>query len=336
MTTLYLIRHAEAEGNAYRRIDGWYNSLITPNGLLQIEALRRRFEPIQIDACYASDLYRTCKTASSVYAPKNLPLTPTAPARGRTWPLGEPPLRRAGAVRTGAVLNNSATTPSTGTSRAVRRGQSLPRAFEAGLRDIAAANAGKTVAVFAHGSVLRAFQQRLLGSENVPYCDNTSVSRLTVEDGTFRIDFLNDASHLTPDISTFERQKWWRKAGDRSDFNMWYRRDRTGCSDALLHDTVVGHVSTQLSTPDTGEITALALEPAIGAAASASSSSAVPSVISAPGRESPRAAPAGAFGPRLLPLFRLCRAGSDTLERSIKVPKIQMIKTPHPPFGRWR
>ena len=74
MTTLYLIRHAEAEGNAYRRIDGWYNSLITPNGLLQIEALRRRFEPIQIDACYASDLYRTCKTASAVYAPKNLPL----------------------------------------------------------------------------------------------------------------------------------------------------------------------------------------------------------------------------------------------------------------------
>ena len=60
MTTLYLIRHAEAEGNAYRRIDGWYNSLITPNGLLQIEALRRRFEPIQIDACYASNLYRTC------------------------------------------------------------------------------------------------------------------------------------------------------------------------------------------------------------------------------------------------------------------------------------
>ena len=74
MTTLYLIRHAEAEGNAYRRIDGWYNSLITPNGLLQIEALRHRFEPIQIDACYARALYRTCKTASSVYAPKNLPL----------------------------------------------------------------------------------------------------------------------------------------------------------------------------------------------------------------------------------------------------------------------
>ena len=103
MTTLYLIRHAEAEGNAYRRIDGWYNSLITPNGLLQIEALRRRFEPIQIDACYASNLYRTCKTASAIYPESTRAAHRPAPARSRTWPLGEPPFRRAGAVRTGAA-----------------------------------------------------------------------------------------------------------------------------------------------------------------------------------------------------------------------------------------
>ena len=29
MTTIYLIRHAEAEGNLYRRAHGWYNSTIT-------------------------------------------------------------------------------------------------------------------------------------------------------------------------------------------------------------------------------------------------------------------------------------------------------------------
>ena len=29
MTTIYLIRHAEAEGNRYRRAHGWYNSTIT-------------------------------------------------------------------------------------------------------------------------------------------------------------------------------------------------------------------------------------------------------------------------------------------------------------------
>ena len=50
MTTVYLVRHAEAEGNTYRRIHGQYNSLITQNGLRQIEALWARFEPIHIDA----------------------------------------------------------------------------------------------------------------------------------------------------------------------------------------------------------------------------------------------------------------------------------------------
>ena len=40
MTTIYLVRHAEAEGNLYRRIHGRYNALITENGYLQIAALK--------------------------------------------------------------------------------------------------------------------------------------------------------------------------------------------------------------------------------------------------------------------------------------------------------
>lgn len=31
MTTIYLIRHAEAEGNLYRRAHGWYNSTTAPS-----------------------------------------------------------------------------------------------------------------------------------------------------------------------------------------------------------------------------------------------------------------------------------------------------------------
>mgnify|MGYP000788017543 CR=1 FL=1 len=30
MTNIYLIRHAEAEGNLYRRIQGHWNGLVTP------------------------------------------------------------------------------------------------------------------------------------------------------------------------------------------------------------------------------------------------------------------------------------------------------------------
>ena len=59
MTKLYLIRHAEAEGNVFRRMHGQYNSSITPNGMRQIEALQKRFENVPVDAVYASDLIRT-------------------------------------------------------------------------------------------------------------------------------------------------------------------------------------------------------------------------------------------------------------------------------------
>ena len=65
MTTVYMVRHAEAEGNLYRRVHGWYNSLITDNGYRQIAALRGRFADIHIDAVYSSDLFRTMTTVWS-------------------------------------------------------------------------------------------------------------------------------------------------------------------------------------------------------------------------------------------------------------------------------
>lgn len=74
MTTIYLIRHAEAEGNLYRRIHGWYDSLITKNGERQIQALEQRFDSVSIDAVYSSDLIRTQLTAGAICRPKNLPL----------------------------------------------------------------------------------------------------------------------------------------------------------------------------------------------------------------------------------------------------------------------
>ena len=73
-TDIYIIRHAEAEGNIFRRMDGHYNSRITVNGQKQILALRERFSQIPIDAVYASDLFRTCETAKALYVPKGLEL----------------------------------------------------------------------------------------------------------------------------------------------------------------------------------------------------------------------------------------------------------------------
>lgn len=74
MTTIYLIRHAEAEGNLYRIAQGHEDGKLTRRGWEQVRALSHRFETIHIDEVYASDLYRTCATASAIYLPKGLSL----------------------------------------------------------------------------------------------------------------------------------------------------------------------------------------------------------------------------------------------------------------------
>ena len=51
-----------------------YVRVIAGAGSGKTRALSRRFADIPVDAVYASDLYRTCATASAIYRPKGLPL----------------------------------------------------------------------------------------------------------------------------------------------------------------------------------------------------------------------------------------------------------------------
>ncbi len=66
MTTIYLIRHAEAEGNVYRRCHGIYDSLLTPKAYEQLPYLAERFADVPLDAVYASPLYRARHTAKAI------------------------------------------------------------------------------------------------------------------------------------------------------------------------------------------------------------------------------------------------------------------------------
>ena len=66
MTTIYLIRHAEAEGNLFRRAQGHWNGKITERGKKQIDALAERFKDVHIDAVYSSDLDRARDTAGAL------------------------------------------------------------------------------------------------------------------------------------------------------------------------------------------------------------------------------------------------------------------------------
>ena len=253
MTRIYLVRHAEAEGNVYRRIHGQYDSRITPNGLRQVDALRARFQDIPIDACYTSDLNRTCVTARSVYLPKGLELRRDRRFRevnlGRWEDIPFGWLERFEPERM-TQFNKEPQLWS------VKDSETFPeytQRFLTALREAAEENDGKTIAVFTHGCVLRGVQYLLGGNEWPPYCDNTAVSLLDYENGAFQIEYLNDSSHLSDEISTFARQKWWRTGGDRRDFNMWFETEGE-TSYAVLRDRRVGHIRVSGRGCEKGEL----------------------------------------------------------------------------------
>ena len=264
MTTVYLVRHAEAEGNTYRRIHGQYNSLITENGLRQIEALRARFAGIRIDACYASDLYRTCRTAQSVYLAKSLPLHPdrrfreTNVGRWEDTPFGY--LERFEKRDMDKFNYDERSWHVDGSET----WDEYTDRFLQGLNEVCAAQEGKTIAIFSHACVLRGVQKRLLRTDDLPFCENTAVSRLRWEDGVVTFELLNDASHLTPEISTTVRQQRLKQgAKDRADFSLWFEKtaDAQETYFAKLRDKTIGRlVLGEGETKDAGEILELALD----------------------------------------------------------------------------
>lgn len=222
MTKLYLIRHAEAEGNIWRRMHGHYNSRVTQNGLRQIAALKKRFETVPIQAVYASDLYRTRKTAEAIYLPKGLPLRPEPRLREvsvGSWedlPFGE--LER----RWPEELTRFSREPERWRAEGAETYEQYSARFAAALAEIARAHEGQSVALFTHGCVLSGGLHRVLGlPHEASKADNTSVSLLEYENGVFTPVYLYDNSHLSEAISTRARQRWWRQQGGK--FNLWFR-----------------------------------------------------------------------------------------------------------------
>jgi len=217
MTNIYLIRHAEAEGNLYRIAQGQCNSSITDRGYRQIAALAERFRDIHVDAVYSSDLYRTCATAEAICVPKGLPLHRCSDLReicvGRweekTW--GE--IARSD---TEQMINFSRRLDLWHVEGAESTAQVRDRVLGA-LRRIAAENEGKTVAVFCHGCAIRIVLGTLQGIPlsklgDTSHGDNTAVSLIEAEGGNMRVVYRDDNSHLTKAaLSTFAKQTWWKR-----------------------------------------------------------------------------------------------------------------------------
>lgn len=223
MTKIYIIRHAEAEGNLYRIVQGHMDSCLTATGYRQLEYLAERFRDVHIDALYSSDLRRAVATAGAIAGYHGLEIQKSPRLReicmGKWEGVSFGDMTYADPE---AMYNFNNDPDRWSAEGAETYGECAERMLSA-IKEIASENEGKTVAAVSHGVVIRAMLARLLGiasneiSQKLPHGDNTAVSLLTVENDEIKVEYFNDNSHVPQELSTFAKQTWWRNEGGGAD-----------------------------------------------------------------------------------------------------------------------
>lgn len=229
MTTVYLVRHAEAEGNVYRRCHGQYDSLLTERAWKQLPCLAERFEPVPLTAVYASDLYRARTTAKAIADAKGMQVRIRPILReidmgeweDCTW--AELPLRDPEKYHEWQAAPHICVVP--GGESVIGSGERMLT----GVREIIKAHEGEEIAVVTHGSAIRGalciahgYAPEQLGE--IGWGDNTCVAKLVFsEDGSVDVVYMNDASHLPQELSTFASIGWKDVKGAPASPQIWFK-----------------------------------------------------------------------------------------------------------------
>lgn len=201
MTEIYLIRHAQAEGNVFRMMQGQWDGDVTDMGVRQIDALAERLKDTHFGAVYSSDLYRTRLTASAITRFHDVPFITTKNLREinvgpwETKYFAE--LLHKNPQQTRSFISD----PEHWYLEGAESYKDVTERVYPQIVEIAEKHPGETVAAVSHGITIRCALAKISGIalndlEHLPICGNTAVTKLIYEDGKFRIDFFNDCSHL--------------------------------------------------------------------------------------------------------------------------------------------
>ena len=205
MTEIYVIRHVQAEGNLYRMCQGHWDGDVTPVGVEQRDALAERFKDIHVDAIYSSDLYRARFTATAIT--KYHPLPINTDRRFREIDLGPWETMYFGNLRREYEEDFRKfifDQPHFELDGAETYAQVEDRAYAA-LLETVQKHPDQTLVITAHGITIRCMLSRVGGfdiadTERLPLFMNTGVAKLLYDGGKFAIDYLNDYSHLSPQL----------------------------------------------------------------------------------------------------------------------------------------
>lgn len=217
MTTVYIVRHAEAEGNKNKTFQGLTDCNLTEKGYLQLEALAERFKDIKIDKLYSSPLKRTIATAKAVNKYHNLPINIEKDVieinggvfEGQKWdevPKFYP-----------KEHNIWVNEPE---KFKIEGGESMKEVYDRmknAITSIVAENKGKTIAVVSHGCSIRNFlcfanRMPLKEINKIEWCDNTAISKIEFNDDLEpTVVYQNDSSHLMNSDESLQSQAWWKE-----------------------------------------------------------------------------------------------------------------------------
>ncbi|MBC8611349.1 bifunctional RNase H/acid phosphatase [uncultured Ruminococcus sp.] len=209
MTTVYLIRHAYAQGNLDRTFQGRIDGRLTEVGYRQLDCLAERCRGIPFDAVYTSPLSRAYETAKAANRFHGLPIQTDdglleiagGDWEGRKWEELEkeyPVLYHQWKVRDPLFC--------------APNGEKMADVYDRmkkTILHIVENNKNKTICIVSHGCAIVTFMAWAHGlpAERIcemKICDNTALNKLTFDEkGTPAVAKENDLEHLPDGLRTY-------------------------------------------------------------------------------------------------------------------------------------
>lgn len=207
--TIYFIRHGQSEGNLKRVFLGHTDLDLTPLGYEQAARTAEFLLTKQIDTVYSSDLKRAYNTCNEYL--KVSGKTAVKDRRLREIYAGKWENMCFDDIRTSFPESYNLWLEDIGNSHpdCGESPEMLLERVKAAVKDIAASNDGKSVAIFTHATVIRTFFNYAYGNsskelKDLKWASNASVSSLSVDNGDYRVlsygydEFLGDTVSKIP------------------------------------------------------------------------------------------------------------------------------------------
>ncbi len=200
MTKIIFVRHGQTEWNVLGRYQGQTDIALSPLGIEQAETLAAHFPVDKVEAVYSSDLVRAMTTARCVADRFGLTVEPRPELRELNFGDWEGLTYDEIVAKWPDALNNFFQHPDV---LEIPHGESFPKLRERALdavEKIVACHPNQTVAVFAHGAILRTILTAALHMD-LKYVwtirqFNTAVNIVTYTEHGTTVELLNGTGHL--------------------------------------------------------------------------------------------------------------------------------------------